>query len=198
MRQQLLKRRPAFSPGSWVAGLTCVVLLGASPRLASAALDLTTKDDIVNLMLCYGQGTDAIGDSTRPQRKEAGAAIYAQCFTEDAPFSVWFPGTPFSGPPTVPPIIGPEAWAQFVYDVFSGNGYTFTQHSLTNFLVDVQGNTGTLTAYLDAAHVTQAAGAVTSVAVAHGTYTLTVKQIQGTWKITALALKLINFTPFFP
>jgi hypothetical protein len=55
-----------------------------------------------------------------------------------------------------------------------------------------------LTAYLDAAHVRQANGVVTSVDVAHGTYTLQVQKIQGVWKIKSLALKLINFTQTYP
>ena len=32
----------------------------------------------------------------------------------------------------------------------------------------------------------------------YGTYTLQVEQIQGAWKVKALALKLLTFTPFFP
>jgi hypothetical protein len=185
-----------------LAGVVCLLLVGASPRLASAALSPNTKEEIVNLMLCYGRGTDTIGDSTRANPLAEGAAIYAQCFTNDASFSVWFPGTPFGGPPTLPPSSSPADWAAFVYGVFSApvTGYTFTQHSLSNFLVTVSGSTGTLTAYLDAAHVRQAGGggAVTSVDVAHGTYTLAVEKIQGVWKIKSLALKLINFTQTFP
>jgi hypothetical protein len=183
-----------------LAGVVCLLLVGASPRLASAALNLNTKEEIVNLMLCYGRGTDAIGDSTRANPLAEGAAIYAQCFTNDASFSVWFPGTPFGGPPTLPPSSSPADWAAFVYSVFSNpqTGYTFTQHSLSNFLVTVSGSTGTLTAYLDAAHVRQANGVVTSVDVAHGTYTLQVQKIQGAWKVKSLALKLINFTQTYP
>jgi hypothetical protein len=91
---------------------------------------------------------------------------------------------------------GPENWAAFVFGVFDGT-YTFTQHSLSNFIVNVDGSTGTLTAYLNAAHVTQEAGAVTAVAVAHGTYTLQVEKIDGAWRVNQLDIKLINFTPFF-
>ena len=91
---------------------------------------------------------------------------------------------------------GPEAWAGFVFSVFNGT-YTFTQHALSNFIVETNGKHGTLTAYLNAAHVTQDAGVVTSVAVAHGTYTLQVEKMEGSWMVTQLDLKLINFTPFF-
>ncbi len=88
-------------------------------------------------------------------------------------------------------VIGLAAWAASVFDSFKERGYTFTQHTLSNFLVEVSGKTGTktgtLTAYLNAAHVKQSGGAVTGVEVAHGTYTLQVEKLQGAWKVKALA-----------
>ena len=92
-------------------------------------------------------------------------------------------------------VIGLAAWAASVFDSFKERGYTFTQHTLSNFLVEVSGDTGTkagtktgtLTAYLNAAHVKQSGGTVTGVEVAHGTYTLQVEKLQGTWKVKALA-----------
>ena len=202
MIQQISKLRPSLFAAPVFAGLTVLLLLGLSSRLAFA-LDLDTKEEIVNLMLCYGTGTDAIGDSTRADPEGDGAAIYAGCFTDDAVFRAWFPGTDFSDPGqavTVGPTAtqtGPQAWAAFVFSVFHGT-YTFTQHSLSNFLVKINGATGTLTAYLNAAHVIQAAGVVTGVNVAHGTYTLQVKKIQGKWQVKSLDLTLINFSPFNP
>lgn len=194
----MVQYRDSYRPvpcGVTILALLILVALGSSRVFA---LDLQSKADIIDLMLCYGTGTDAIGDSTRADPKGDGAAIYAKCFTDDAPFTVWFPGTSFSSPPSNPPVIGPAAWAAFVFGTFTDRGYTFTQHSLSNFLVKVSGETGTLTAYLNAAHVKQAEGAVTGVDVAHGTYTLQVEKIQGAWKIKALALKLLTFTPFAP
>jgi hypothetical protein len=176
--------------------------MGMNSRLAVAGNSLPSNDEIINLMLCYGTGTDAIGDSTRADPLGDGVAIYADCFTDDAVFRAWFPGTDFDDPGqavTIGPgggMTGPENWAGFVFSVFDGT-YTFTQHSLSNFIVDVKGDTGTLTAYLNAAHVTQELGAVTAVAVAHGTYTLQVEKIDGDWRVNQLDLKLINFTPFF-
>ena len=87
---------------SGVVVLVVLIQLTLGPSRVFA-LDLQSKADIIDLMLCYGTGTDVIGDSTRADPKGEGAAIYAQCFTDDASFSVWFPGTPFSGPPTNPP-----------------------------------------------------------------------------------------------
>ena len=182
--------------------LTLVIFLGMSAPVVLAGNSLPTNDEIINLMLCYGTGTDAIGDSTRADPLGDGAAIYADCFTDDAVFRAWFPGTDFDDPGqavTINPgggMTGPENWAGFVFGVFDGT-YTFTQHSLSNFIVDVQGDAGTLTAYLNAAHVTQAAGVVTAVAVAHGTYTLQVEKNDGAWRVNQLEIKLINFTPFF-
>ena len=186
--------RQGDSYRSWLSRVAVLVLLTIGPS-QGFALDLQSKADIIDLMLCYGTGTDAIGDSTRANPTGDGAAIYAQCFTDEASFSVWFPGTPFSGPPTNPPTIGPTAWAASVFRTFTDKGYTFTQHSLSNFLVEVRGKTGTLTAYLNASHVTQSGGAVTGVDIAHGTYTLQVEQVQGVWKVKALALKLLTLTP---
>lgn len=177
-------------------------VLALQPGPARASDSLPTKDEIINLMLCYGAGTDAIGDSTRADPLGDGAAIYADCFTDDAVFRAWFPGTDFSDPGqavTIGPadgMTGPDAWAAFVFSVFDGS-YTFTQHSLSNFMVEVDGDSGTLRAYLNAAHVTQEAGIVTQVAVAHGTYTLQVRKVRGAWKVTQLDLTLINFTPFY-
>jgi hypothetical protein len=182
--------------------LTLVVFLGMNSNMLFAGNSLPSNDEIINLMLCYGTGTDAIGDSTRADPLGDGVAIYADCFTDDAVFRAWFPGTDFNDPGqavTIGPgdgMTGPENWAGFVFGVFDGT-YTFTQHSLSNFIVNVNGSTGTLTAYLNAAHVTQEAGAVTAVAVAHGTYTLQVEKIDGAWRVNQLDLKLINFTPFF-
>ena len=86
--------RPSLSR---VAVLVLLIILTIGPS-QGFALDLQSKADIIDLMLCYGTGTDAIGDSTRANPTGDGAAIYAQCFTDEASFSVWFPGTPFSGP----------------------------------------------------------------------------------------------------
>lgn len=182
--------------------LSFTVFLGSIPQAVLAGNNLPAKDAIIDLMLCYGTGTDAIGDSTRADPVGDGVAIYENCFTDDAVFRAWFPGTDFNDPTqavTVGPgagLTGPEAWAGFVFSVFDGT-YTFTQHALSNFIVNVTGKNGTLTAYLNAAHVTQLEGAVTQVAVAHGTYTLQVEKINGAWQVSQLELKLINFTPFF-
>lgn len=195
----MFKTKVQKSLGKSLVTLFLCLGLAAVPAVAEGN---AKKDEIVDLMLCYAAGTDAIGDSTRTDPLGDGAAIYADCFTDDAVFRAWFPGTDFSDPTQAVTVgaggglTGSEAWAGFVFSVFNGT-YTYTQHSVSNFRVKTSGNTGTLTAYVDAAHVTQAGGAVTGVAVAHGTYELQVEKVQGTWLISQLEVRLINFTPTF-
>jgi len=202
MNQQRSDYLSSRNPIRFFLGFALVAILGVSSSIAHAGDSLPTKDQIIDLMLCYATATDAIGDSTRVDPLADGEAIYSKCFTDDAVFSAWFPGTDFSNPAqavTIGPtggLTGPEAWAGFVYSVFNG-AYTFTQHMMSNFIVEVHGNKGTLTAYLNASHVTQDGGLVTQVAVANGTYTLQVEKIKGSWKVSKLELKLINFTPTY-
>lgn len=178
-----------------------ILLVGLALCLAGGIERASADSDgarqaIIDLMLCYGQGTDAIGDSTRADPEAEGAAIYARCFTDDARFRAWFPGADFDDPSQAVAFEGPADWAAFVFSVFDGT-YTFTQHTLSNFHVKVRGRRGKLQAYLNAAHVKQEGGAVTLVDVAHGTYTLEVVRKRGRWKVKSLDLTLINFTPFF-
>lgn len=174
-------------------------LHGESDRAGPARTRLSpqVRQELEDLMLCYGEGTDAIGDSTRDDPLADGRAVYSRCFTKDAVFRVWFPGTPFDGPPTVPPVDGPDAWAEFVFGAFDGT-YTFTQHILTNFRFEVRGDEATLQSYLNATHVVQDEGVVTQVDVANGTYTLSIRKVRGRYRIEALDLKLLDFNPFFP
>ncbi len=191
-----------FSPRYALMGLAALFAFGVGAQPAEANHSLRTRQQLVDLMLCYARGTDAIGDSTRADPAGDGADIYSECFTDDAVFRAWFPGTDFSDESqavTVGPgdgQTGPEAWAGFVFSVFDGT-YTFTQHSLSNFDVKVKGRHAMLEAYLNAAHVAQDGEAVTQVDVAHGTYRLKIKKIRGRWRVKQLELRLINFTPFF-
>jgi len=190
MDRNLFKVLPSCS---MAVGIALVALLLTVPSAAVAE----DKEAIENLMLCYGEGTDAIGDSTRADPKGDGAAIYEGCFTDDAVFRAWFPGTDFSDPAQAATIASPAAWADFVFGVFNGT-YAFTQHILTNMMVTINGDSAALTAYLNASHVAHdEGGAVSRVDIANGTYTLQVAKIMGEWKVTNLDLTLITFDPFF-
>jgi SnoaL-like domain len=186
-----------------VAGLAG--LLGANPASADSDRRSDTEE-VAALIYCYAKGTDAIGDSTTntdPLGK--GLAIYNQCFTPDAEFRAWFPQQPFDSqtfpdPSGATPFIGPANWANFVNTVFRGNGYTFTQHIISNVDVSVHGRTAKLTAYLNASHVISGStvgGPSRCVAVANGTYSLSAKKFRNEWRVTKLDLTLLTFNPVF-
>ena len=186
--------------GNLVPSIACADSDGSIDRQAVAAL-----------IYCYASGTDAIGDSTTNADPLAkGTAIYQKCMTDDAEVRAWFPQQPFDSqafpdpdafPATAPPpYYGPVAWAEFVNGVFRGNGYTFTQHIMSNVHVTTHGNTAELTAYLNATHVRSGStigGPSRCVAVANGTYSLNAKKFGQDWKITRLYLTLITFNPIF-
>ena len=166
----------------------------------------TDTEEVADLIYCYARGTDAIGDATtHSNSRDAGLAIYRQCFTPGAEFRAWFPQQPFNSqtfpdPSTTQVYVGPAAWADFVNGVFRGNGYTFTQHMMSNVDVSVRGRTAKLTAYLNATHVVSGdtvGGPSQCVAVANGTYSLTAKRVGGQWKASKLDLTLITFNPIF-
>lgn len=190
-----------------LAGITLVGLLATGAGVVHADGDRRSdSEDIAALMHCYARGTDAIGDAvTNKNPLAAGIAIYKPCFTADAEFRAWFPQQPFDSqtfpdPKGATPTIGPENWAAFVNTVFRSNGYTFTQHMISNIDVSVSGRRGKLTAYLNASHVisgTEVGGPSKCVAVANGTYSLNVRKFGSDWKITKLDLTLITFNPVF-
>ena len=187
----------------WVlaVGLCC----GFAPVYADSDQRSDTEE-IAALMHCYARGTDAIGNAITNQNPlAAGTAIYHKCFTQDAEFRAWFPQQPFNSqtfpdPAGATPTIGPVNWAKFVNGVFRANGYTFTQHMISNVDVSVSGRRGRLTAYLNASHVISGdtvGGPSKCVAVANGTYSLTVRKFGHDWKITKLDLTLLTFNPVF-
>ena len=198
--------------------LAAILCLAAAPAARSGSgeersdrPERSDKEAIAELIYCYARGTDAIGDSTTNADPLAtGAAIYRGCFTPNAMFRAWFPQQKFDRqafpnpdafPESAPaPFLGPYAWAVFVNSVFRGNGYTFTQHILSNVNVTVNGDTGRLTAYLNASHVisgTAVGGPSRCVAVANGTYSGYARKIRGKWLLTRLDLTLITFNAVF-
>ena len=181
-------------PGAFFWPLALAIALALPAAGTWAADNLQTKNEIIDLMLCYGEATDTFGVASNPDSFNDGLALYEECFTEDASFNLWPPGADFGAPAPVT-IVGPKPWADFVVSGLDGN--SLGQHMLTNFSVDVDGKTGTLSAYLSATRATYAGGAVASVVVANGTYTLQVEKIRGAWKVKRLELRLISFVPHF-
>ncbi|MDI1428500.1 nuclear transport factor 2 family protein [Polyangium sorediatum] len=146
---------------------------------------LAAELEIAKLPVCYALGTDAIGRGDL----QAGKNIYAPCFKSDAELAVYFPGTPFNGPPSST-AIGANAWADFVEGVFTTSGYTSTQHLIGSIDINViDEDEATMTSYLHATHVLPDG----TIDVANGTYEDEVIRVNGTWKIKRRTLKLITF-----
>lgn len=161
------------------------VLLGSGLVSASThSMNREAEAEIAKLPVCYALGTDAIGRGNIEQ----GKAIYSRCFTQNATLSVYFPGTPFDGPPSFS-TQGADSWADFVADTFTMNGYTATQHLMGSIDIDVDGSHATMTSYLHATHVL----ADGTIDVANGTYEDEVVRHNGKWKIKNRTLKLITF-----
>ena len=197
-----------FVPLTW-RSIILGFAIGLSSAGASAAENLQVKNEIIDLMLCYGKGTDTFGEPGNPEAFFDGLEIYEGCFTEDAIFNLWPAGTDFNDAPLVT-IAGPAAWAENIVDPavprdpVTGLSISRGQHMLSNFMVETKGRTGTLTAYLSATRTVFApdlnnpvTGAITNVSVANGQYTLYVEKIRGEWLITQLDLKLISFADYF-
>ena len=195
-----------------VVGLAFLLALPMATTHAAPAVETRAdREAVAELMYCYARGTDEIGDATtNADPLAAGLAVYRGCFAADAEFRAWFPQQPFDSqtfpnpdayPDTAPaPFVGPAAWAGFVNAVFRGNGYTFTQHMITNVDVQMQGNRALLTAYLNATHVISGdaiGGPSRCVAVANGTYSMRAEKRRGRWVATGLDLTLITFNPIF-
>jgi hypothetical protein len=157
---------------------TLVVLVGGSLELATASSP-NAELEIQKLTVCYALGTDAIGSGNL----EEGKNIYQDCFTEDAVITAVFPNGASETK------IGTDAWADFVYSVFQGNGYQATQHLIGSINISVKGNQATMSSYLQATHKLSE----TSIDVANGTYEDEVVKKNGRWKINRRTLKLITF-----
>ncbi len=192
------------------------LLLGVALCAAPGCAPSTDDDELTELMLCYGRAADAIGEvriygeapDAAQQARDAGAAIAASCFRDNAVFEYWFPGAPLSAqaapdagatPPDVR-VVGPVGWAQWVSDVFRGAEYDYTQHALSNLRVTREGATAQVVAYLIGSHFTLSSrrGQPSACAdVGMGTYTLDAKRDAEGWLGTRLRLTVLSFDPIY-
>ncbi|QLE50764.1 nuclear transport factor 2 family protein [Nostoc sp. C057] len=161
-----------------VLAVILVLFIGGRFELASATQP-NAELEIQKLTSCYALGTDAIGRGNLLEGKN----IYRDCFTQDAVLTAVFPDG------TTQTNYGTDAWADFVYSVFQGNGYTATQHLMGTINISIENNKAVMTSYLHATHKRSE----TSIDVANGTYEDQVVNINGRWKIRKRTLKLIDF-----
>ena len=186
-----------------------LLVIATAPALAKKADVLKDRMDIADLITCYAHAADTIGSGkTQSDPKAAGLAIIRTCFTEDATIAIWPVGMPFDREvfPTrtgdKPPAIvldSPAAWAEMVDSAFrsaGGVGYDFVQHLVSNVKVEVNGDEGKLLAYVLSTHIIQGAQPFTPSRChqqSNGTYSSTVKKIDGVWKITSFDLTQIAY-----
>lgn len=155
-----------------------VLLLGSKFELATA-VQLNAESEIQKLTVCYAHGTDAIGSGDLQEGKN----LYRGCFTQNATITAIFPDGASETR------IGTDAWADFVYAVFQGNGYQATQHLIGNIDISVQDNRAMMSSYLYATHKRSDI----SIDVANGTYEDEVVNDNGRWKINRRTLRIITF-----
>jgi hypothetical protein len=192
-----MRTNNAHPRGSWRRGalvLSAVMLAGAFTVSVSTPAEgtqpnhwksLSDRQEIEDLTYCYAAATDAIGRGD----VLGGRAIYGTCFTPDAAIGASYPGSDPNGPPDLVSI-GPNAWADVVEGVFADAGYQSTQHLVSNVRIKINGNTATMTSYLNATHVLDP---FTSVTIANGTYEDVVVRTPAGWRIKQRTLRLISF-----
>ncbi|MBN3961997.1 nuclear transport factor 2 family protein [Nostoc sp. NMS8] len=161
-----------------VIAVALVLFIGGRFEIASASQP-DAELEIQKLTSCYALGTDAIGRGNLQEGKN----IYRNCFTQDAVLTAIFPDG------ATQTNYGTDSWADFVYSVFQGNGYTATQHLMGTINISIENNKATMTSYLHATHKRSE----TSIDVANGTYEDKVVKTNGIWKIRNRTLKLIDF-----
>ena len=191
-----------------VSGTAAVLGLCCSSGVAAAG-DYATKAEIAELAVCYAIAADTLGEGkTQADPATAGLAMLRKCFTEDATFAIWPAGTPFDSltspsrtgdkPPAVV-IPGLTTFASAISSSFAaagGVGYDFVQHKLSNIVVDVEGDSAKLNAYVESTHVIQATEPFTPTRCrqqTNGTYTMKAKKIEGKWLLTSFDLAQIAF-----
>ncbi|MDI1434996.1 nuclear transport factor 2 family protein [Polyangium sorediatum] len=145
---------------------------------------LLDEAEIEKLTYCYAAGTDAIGRG----ELEVGRGLYQKCFTPNAVLEAYYPGDDPNGPPSL--TSNPTAWADVADNEFTTNGYVSTQHLNGNVVINVQGNTATMSTYLTATHVVDPSGIVD---LAHGTYEDIVVRTPHGWKIAKRTLRLLTY-----
>jgi hypothetical protein len=112
---------------------------GLDGGVDSAAMDdsrlhrLLDRQDVIDSILRYASGIDM-----------RNWALYRECFTDEleVDFTSWGGGTPLT--------VSADQWVANVRSTLSG--FEGTQHTLTNFVVDVDGDNAHAVVYMSAQH----------------------------------------------
>lgn len=153
-----------------------VVVLGGKFEIANAARPYAELE-IQKLTACYALGIDDIGRGNLQQGKN----ILRDCFTQDAKVIADYPGLSVEQG-------GTDAWADYAYSVFQGNGDQATQHLIGSIYVSVlNANQATMSSYV---HATEKRSG-TSIDITDATYKYEVVKEGGRWKISHLILTFI-------
>ncbi|WP_437320205.1 nuclear transport factor 2 family protein [Sorangium sp. So ce385] len=183
----LRRALPAASALALAGAVTMSIAKPAEGTLPNGLSELKALQEIEQLEYCYAAGTDAIGRGDL----ETGKAIYARCFTKDAPVIIWEAGADPGDPPVVT-VPSAEAWADFIDVLFAESGYVGTQHLISNVRIDILpgGRRAKITSYLIATHVYDP---LSSVQVAHGTYENEAVLTHSGWKLSKRTFRTLSF-----
>jgi len=159
----------------------------ATPVGMPTARDVQAVD---MLGICFTQGIDLIGGGSMDE----GIARWSECYTDDFSFEFDFGAAgagscPGENCPAPAPGMGAASRGMFASGVFASLGYEATQHSLHDAVVELDGNTGTLTGDLTAMHFRPDQ----SVDMFFGTYTIDVVREEGSWRVAHEAIQVISF-----
>ncbi|XXX80800.1 nuclear transport factor 2 family protein [Sorangium sp. So ce134] len=178
---------PAASALALAGAVTVSIVKPAEGTLPNGLPELKALQEIEQLEYCYAAGTDAIGRGDL----ETGKAIYARCFTPNAPVLIWEAGADPDDPPVVS-VPSAQAWADLIDVLFAESGYVGTQHLISNVRIDILpgGRRAKITSYLIATHVYDP---LSSVQVAHGTYENEAVLTPSGWKLSKRTFRTLSF-----
>lgn len=166
-----------------IAAGSAAALLPSGTAGAGSANAAQASDQLAirQLSIDYALGTDAIGVGDI----DAGRALYAQAFADDATIGAGFD-------PANPALVanGRDEWADVVIGAFQA--YSATQHLLgtINVTVDQNRQAARMTSYLEATHVLKNS---LELLIVKGTYIDTVERSQGQWVIVERFLQFLSY-----
>ena len=132
-----MSRRTMMSGGLAVAAGSAAMLVAAgrsdaAPSRTGPYTHAEARQDVEYLRRWYGIGTDLLGLRNDPESLKRGRSIYAKVFTPDSQIYLGPHPIPAGAPPTR---VGPDAWADFVENVYKT--VVSTQHLLGTQIAEI-------------------------------------------------------------